>query len=321
MWLTKIKSIFLLSLILVCFTSCTEPVSKTRVLISTDIGGSDPDDFQSMVHLLLYADTLDIVGLVSSPPHKGRKKHILEVIDAYEKDHPKLKKHSTGYPSPDYLRSITSQGAIEPQKFDTPDTTISEGAQYIIDEAKKGDSRPLYILVWGSITDVAQALQAAPEIKSKIRVYFIGSWNTRQDPLARDYVYNEHPDLWLIENNTTFRGMYMGGYQEKNYGNESFVWSNIKDRGALGNLFYQKKKDIKMGDTPAVLYLLHGDPENPESESWGGRFLKTEHGANYFTDLQQPQYREGDKSGAKTVNKWRREYLDDWKKRQSVLSK
>jgi hypothetical protein len=27
--------------------------SKYRVIVSTDIGGTDPDDFQSMVHLLL----------------------------------------------------------------------------------------------------------------------------------------------------------------------------------------------------------------------------------------------------------------------------
>jgi len=33
------------------------------------------DDFQSMVHLLLYADTLEIEGLVSSPYGPGRKEH------------------------------------------------------------------------------------------------------------------------------------------------------------------------------------------------------------------------------------------------------
>jgi hypothetical protein len=36
---------------------------RPRVIVSTDIGGSDPDDFQSMVHLLVYADVLDIEGL------------------------------------------------------------------------------------------------------------------------------------------------------------------------------------------------------------------------------------------------------------------
>ena len=37
-----------------------------RVIVSTDIGGTDPDDFQSMVHLLVYAASFDIEGLVSS---------------------------------------------------------------------------------------------------------------------------------------------------------------------------------------------------------------------------------------------------------------
>lgn len=53
---------------------------RHRVIISTDIGGTDPDDFQSMVHLLLYADVLDIEGLLSSPYGQGRKEQILQVI-------------------------------------------------------------------------------------------------------------------------------------------------------------------------------------------------------------------------------------------------
>lgn len=51
---------------------------RFRVIISTDIGGSDPDDFQSMVHYLVYADLFDTEGLIASPPHAGRKAHILE---------------------------------------------------------------------------------------------------------------------------------------------------------------------------------------------------------------------------------------------------
>lgn len=40
---------------------------KPRVLISTDIGGTDPDDNQSMAHLLMNSDRFDLEGLVSSP--------------------------------------------------------------------------------------------------------------------------------------------------------------------------------------------------------------------------------------------------------------
>jgi hypothetical protein len=37
------------------------------VIVSTDIGGTDPDDFQSMMHFLVYADRFDVEGLISSP--------------------------------------------------------------------------------------------------------------------------------------------------------------------------------------------------------------------------------------------------------------
>ena len=86
---------------------------RHRVIVSTDIGGTDPDDFQSMVHLLVYADVLDIEGLVSSPFGPGRKRHILDVIDCYEQDYAKLRTYAGKYPSPIALRAITKQGETE----------------------------------------------------------------------------------------------------------------------------------------------------------------------------------------------------------------
>ena len=289
----------------------------TRVIVSTDIGGDDPDDFQSMVHFLLYADRFEIEGLISSPPKSGRAKHIKEALTTYAMDFPKLKKKGK-FPSPKKLEKVTKQGATDAQISAKP-TLYSEGAAWLVKQAKKKDTRPLYILVWGSITDVAEAVHHEPSIKEKIRVYSIGSWNTRHDSLARNYLYEQHPDLWWIESNTTFRGMYMGGYQSDDYGNLSFIEEHVKDYGAMGELFWNKKKDIKMGDTPSVLYLLHGNSDNPEGESWGGSYIKTDHGPNYWTDNPDSSLTENNRQGAKTVNKWRKAYLDDWKKRMLWL--
>jgi len=36
------------------------PEIRPRVLLSTDVGGTDPDDIQSLVHLFLYADSLEL---------------------------------------------------------------------------------------------------------------------------------------------------------------------------------------------------------------------------------------------------------------------
>ena len=65
---------------------------RYRVIVSTDIGGTDPDDFQSMVHLLLYADIFDIEGLISTSGISGlgRKQDIFDVIDCYEQDYENL---------------------------------------------------------------------------------------------------------------------------------------------------------------------------------------------------------------------------------------
>jgi len=62
---------------------------KPRILISTDIGGTDPDDNQSMTHFLMYSYLFNTEGLVSSPSYgKENKSKLLRMIDLYEKDLP-----------------------------------------------------------------------------------------------------------------------------------------------------------------------------------------------------------------------------------------
>ncbi|GAA0879118.1 hypothetical protein GCM10009119_20860 [Algoriphagus jejuensis] len=292
---------------------------KIPVIISTDIGGDDPDDHQSLIHFLVYADRFEILGIVSSPPGKGRLSDIKEVLEAYEKDFPMLKASGLDYPMPDRLRTVSRQGETEIQKTETPER-ISPGAEFLAQQIL-AYGKPVYILIWGSITDLAQAVHFYPEIKSFLQVYSIGSWNTQQDQKSRDFLWYNHPDFWWIESNTTFRGMYMGGVQNDPWGNSSFVETSVKEFGALGKLFFEKKSDIKMGDTPSVLYLLNGDPENPEGESWGGSFQKNPDRPQYWTDRQDPELIENQRPGAKTINKFRLEYLDNWKNRMKALKK
>lgn len=80
------KLIFILSFLM--FPSCANKSEKQiavkpRILISTDIGGTDPDDNQSMIHFLMYSDLYEAEGLVSSPSYgSGTKQNILEMIDS-----------------------------------------------------------------------------------------------------------------------------------------------------------------------------------------------------------------------------------------------
>lgn len=247
---------------------------RYRVIVSTDIGGSDPDDFQSMVHYLLYSDLFDTEGLISSPWGAGTIRDILKVIEQYEIDYPKLCSHSSGYPTPEYLRSVTKQGAVDFAPFKGY-SNATEGSEWIIRCARKDDPRPLYILIWGLLEDLAQALHDAPDIKDKLRVYYIAGPNKKWGLNAYEYIRENFPDLWIIENNSTYRGWFVGGNQAQDLGNKTFVSDHVSGHGALGNFFAEQLAGvIKMGDTPSVAYLLKGTPECPEKPSWGGSFVK-----------------------------------------------
>jgi hypothetical protein len=247
---------------------------RPRVVASTDVGGSDPDDFQSLVHLLLYADVLDIEGLVSSPWGPGRKQHILDVIDLYAADYPRLTTHSDRYPSPDALRRVTKQGAVD-AALGRGVAQSTEGSDWIVRCARRGDPRPLWVLVWGTIDDLAQALHDDPKVASRLRVYFIAGPNKKWGLAAYEYLLEHHPDLWIVESNDTYRGWFTGGDQQGDLGNEAFVTRHARGAGALGGFFAGLLGGrIKMGDTPSVAHLLRGTPEDPTQPGWGGRYVR-----------------------------------------------
>ncbi|KXI26755.1 DUF1593 domain-containing protein, partial [Paraglaciecola hydrolytica] len=269
---------FLLILLLstsLLITGCSNDEVRHRVIVSTDIGGTDPDDFQSMVHLLLYADSIDIEGLISSPFGPGRKQDILDVIDVYAVDYPKLKNHSARYPTADALRQITKQGETQTAPY-AGIRQATAGSNWIIERARIDDPRPLNILVWGGIEDLAQALHDAPDILPKLRVYYIGGPNKKWGPDAYQYIADNFPSLFIIESNATYRGWFVGGNQGEDWGNTTFVTKNVAGHGALGDYFVgHLGGEIKMGDTPSLAWLLKGNQEDPSQPGWGGQYVRT----------------------------------------------
>ena len=276
------RIIFIMAILVVVPTYAQQ---KPRVLISTDIGGTDPDDNQSMIHLLMYANEFDIEGLVSSPSYgSGSKEEILRMIGLYAQDYKKLKAHDKAFPKPKALRKLCKQGrrgAAPLLGFGKP----TEGSEWIVKCALRNDARPLWILVWGALEDVAQALHDAPNIADKIRIYWIGGPNKKWGANAYNYVAEHFPNLWFIENNATYRG-FIGNNKDTSYYQASFWENAMKGCGTLGNDFKNYYDGIvKMGDTPTLLYLMGNsaenlaerggqifNPDNPCSDHWGGRF-------------------------------------------------
>ncbi len=78
-----------------------------------------------------------------------------------------------------------------------------------------------------------------------------------------------HPTLWMIEANATYRGWFVGGNQQGEWGNKEFVTTHIAGHGELGRAFVTAKADVKMGDTPTVARLLRGRFRRPHQSQLG----------------------------------------------------
>ena len=269
--------LLLLSLFISVGIYAQQPVpEKPRILISSDIGGTDPDDNQSMIHLMMYSDLFHIEGLVSSPSFgDGSKEEILRMIDFYEKDYPLLKQHNNKLLKPSTLRKLCKQGrtTLAPFKgYDTP----TEGSEWIVKCASKKSKQPLWILVWGGLEDVAQALHDCPEIQHNIKVYWIGGPNKKWSVNSYSYIVENFPNLWMIESNSSYRGIISTNKKDKF--NKNFYDEAIRGAGHMGEDFINYYKGlVKMGDTPSLLYMMDGDPNNPTKESWGGSFEPLKH--------------------------------------------
>jgi hypothetical protein len=85
----------------VAASAAPAPNAKVRILILTDIE-NEPDDAQSMVRFLTYANQFDIEGLVATTSIHQRTKtaawRIREIVEAYGKVQANLNLHEPGYP-------------------------------------------------------------------------------------------------------------------------------------------------------------------------------------------------------------------------------
>ena len=173
---------------------------KPRLLVLTDIS-NEPDDEESLVRLLVYANEFDIEGLVATTSthlrEKPREDLIRRGIAAYAEVRPNLAKHADGYPTAEALSGVTKSGqtgfgmdAVKREGF-TP------GSRRIIEAGDRADGRPLWISIWGGANTLAQALtdvresrspEEADKFVSKLRVYSIsdqdnaGAWIRREFP-------------------------------------------------------------------------------------------------------------------------------------------
>lgn len=142
---------------------------------------------------------------------------------------------------------------------------------------KEKQTASVGLLVWGGLDDVAQALHDAPDIQDKIRIYWIGGPNKKWSTNSYSYIVENFPNLWFIENNASYRG-FIANYKQMDEFNGKYYDTFISGGGNLGKDFKNYLKgNTKLGDTPSLLYMMDGNPNDPVKESWGGSFVKFTH--------------------------------------------
>ena len=265
---------------------------KPRIIVTTDIT-NEPDDQESLIRLLLYANDIDIEGLIGSTGvwklSDPATDVIHECIDGYAQVYDNLIRHDSAYPSADYLHSITVTGN-RGYGMSHVSGRGSEGARLIIQAADREDPRPLWLLVWGGANTVAQAIWTVSQNRSedslnaflnKIRVYDLAGQDDAGAWMAKTY-----PQLFMIRNVLAYKGMSFrfssDAWDHTRGGDETVVtrdWVREhiqQNHGPLGKL-YPDALHLWEGDSPTYLYLIPNglnDPEQQWQGSWGGRFTR-----------------------------------------------
>jgi hypothetical protein len=302
---TVMTSALGLLLFLAVSATCLAAELKPRIVVLTDISpvNVEPDDMESTIRLLAHADLFEIEGLVattgwSNSGGQERPDLINDVISAYEKDLPNLRKRSRqeghqadesrqeiGYwPSPAYLRSRTVVGSKKMgYRFIGADND-SPGSELIIKAADEKDERPVWVLVWGGGNTLAQAVwrvqhDRTPEqltaFLHKVRTYTI----TDQDRPQRGGAYDFSSHYWLRKEFSKDL-FFIWDESAWNYQNSAGRnnWdkyaADIQNHGNLGAMYPKYKYGVE-GDTPSFLYVWPNGlnvPENPGAGGWGGFF-------------------------------------------------
>ncbi|MFA6286193.1 MAG: DUF1593 domain-containing protein [Opitutaceae bacterium] len=314
--------------------------SRPRLLILTDIGG-DPDDQQSLVRLLVYANEFQIEGLVAtSAGVPGQLKTpatrpdlIRTTVAAYGEVLPHLERHAPGWPSANALLGTVKTGNPLRGRDYIGENHDTEASRWIVSRADVGDpDHPLNIAVWGGQTDLAQALWRVKQDRGEaglrnftrlLRVYDVDD----QDGLAGGIASAYHGINYILSSaasgedkrRAAYRGMYLGG--DESLTGRDWIDKNIRSRGPLGALYPVKTwtapnphNCLKEGDTPSWFFFLPlggNDPLDPSKPGWGGEYRRDADGI-YRDAVTQPG---GDPR--ETVNRWRPAFQADFARRMT----
>ena len=193
-----------------------ENTEKPRIIITQD---GEVDDINSLIRTLLYANDLDIAGIVQTSSvyhYSGDEEHepyrwmgtdwMYELLDAYADCYPNLTAHDPNYPAAEELRQITVVGNV---KAEGEMEEVTEGSELIRECIMDDDPRTLHIAVGGGANTTARALKSIEKAYKDTAewedVYrkvcgkvVLAAWGA-QDNAYETYISQVWPDIPMLD--------------------------------------------------------------------------------------------------------------------------
>lgn len=242
-----------------------------RVITNTDAKNEADDQFE-IVHSLL-TPRFDNIGIIAA--HFGDRKSMTSMEDSFEEII-----HLLDLMGMD--RGLAYKGADHALP-DENTLVRSKGAELIIEEAMKDDSRPLFVTFLGPLTDMASAYLLEPGIAERLTVIWIGGgvypaggeeYNLGNDVNAANVIFKSDIPLWQVPKNVYQKVLVSLAELE----------CRVKPNGEIGNYLFTQLEEYQygkftntksrttktgeqwcLGDSPAVGLLLY---DHPHSYEW-----------------------------------------------------
>lgn len=225
------------ALSLVLWASGAQAQTKPRLIVTTDIGG-DPDDQQSMRRLLLYANEVQLVGLLASaagtanelPDATPRPDLIHAIIDDYALVRANLAVHAPGYPAATTLHGLVKAGTKDRGVANLGAGRSTPASNHIIAQVDASASL-LHLAIWGGAHELAQALydvrasRTTAQLQAflaKLRVYAIADQDGTTPQGTGQWIKQNFPGLRYVEAGPAgtegFTALFRGMYQNDSKG-------------------------------------------------------------------------------------------------------
>lgn len=210
-YLLNMKHLFLLVLSLLILAGCSQQkdsnsssnsedtASKLIPVIIDSDANNELDDQHALAYLFFNNDIFNTVGVTVNATYNGGD------IEQHFAEAERVMKLADIQGIIPLFRGADGNFEEIRASLDQPDFDGQPAVEFIIEEARKERGQKLVLLPIGKLTNIALALEKAPDIKENVRIVWLGSnypapgeYNQENDIPALNYILNQEVPFEMV---------------------------------------------------------------------------------------------------------------------------